>query len=190
VIHCQGLEGIEKYAPSTEKTSDYREEIIMKKGIMKAVTLAAAGMAGAAAGAIVTGKKFNHRVDEATRLSEKHFGIMLVLDHWIAVKQDGKNLAKFFEKNGYKKIAIYGMSYVGERLVNELKGSDIQVAYGIDKNAANIYSEVEIKVLEDDLEPVDIIVVTAVSFFDEIESELVKKVSCPVISIEDVLYEI
>ena len=42
--------------------------------------------------------------------------------------------------NVYKEIAIYGMSYLGERLADELAGSDITVKYAIDRNADNIYA--------------------------------------------------
>ena len=47
------------------------------------------------------------------------------------------------------------MSYAGETLLEELKGTDIQVAYGIDKNADSIYADVDVVSLEDTLEDVD-----------------------------------
>ena len=80
------------------------------------------------------------------------------------------------------------MSYLGERLLDELKDTGIVVRYGIDKNAQNIYADVEIKSLDDELPEVDAIVVTAVYFFDEIEEELSKRVEYPIISLEDVVY--
>ena len=43
---------------------------------------------------------------------------------------------------------------------------------------------------EEKLEKVDAIIVTAVSFFDQIEEELSEKISCPIISLEDILYEV
>ena len=43
---------------------------------------------------------------------------------------------------------------------------------------------------DDDLPEVDLIVVTPVHYFDEIEEMLADKVDCPVISIEDVVYEV
>ena len=44
--------------------------------------------------------------------------------------------------------------------------------------------------MDDNLEDVDAIVVTAITFFDEIEEQLQSKVSCPIISLEDILYEV
>ena len=66
----------------------------------------------------------------------------------------------------------------------------IQVQYGIDKNADNIYMDVNIVTMEDELKPVDAIVVTPIFFFDDIEEELSQKIDCPIISLEDVLYEV
>ena len=43
---------------------------------------------------------------------------------------------------------------------------------------------------DDELEPVDVIVVTAIYYFDEIEDMLSEKVDYPVISLEDILYEV
>ena len=123
-------------------------------------------------------------------MSEKHLALFLMMNQWVAVKQEGKNLADYFEEQGYKSIAIYGMSYAGERLLEELKGSDIRVKYGIDKNAGNIFLDVNMVTMEDELKPVDAIVVTPIFFFDDIEEELSQKIDCPIISLEDVLYEV
>lgn len=112
------------------------------------------------------------------------------MNQWVQVKQEGKNLASYFETNSYKKIAIYGMSYAGETLLNELKGAIVQVAYGIDNNTEAIYSGIDILSMEDTLPSVDAVVVTAITYFDEIAEKLQEKMDCPVISLEDILYEV
>ena len=123
----------------------------MKKGTIGTALVMATGLVGA----VAAGKGLSRRAEEEHQLAEKHLRIMVALDQWVAVKQEGKNLATYFEKKGY-----------------------------------NIYSEIQVKSLEDDLDEVDVIVVTAISFFDEIEFELEKRVDCPIVSIEDALYEI
>lgn len=158
----------------------------MKKGI---VSLLSIGV-GAAIGATTVGKKAGNEKAKIQKMSDKHLDLFLLMNQWVRVKQEGKKLATYFEANGYKKIAVYGMSYVGETLLNELKGSSIEVAYGIDKNADGIYSEIDIVSVDDDLESVDAVVVTAITFFDEIEKMLSAKVNCPIISLEDVIYEV
>lgn len=82
------------------------------------------------------------------------------------------------------------MSNVGVTLFDELKDTGIIVAYGIDKNADSLCADIDIVSIEEDLDKVDVIVVTAITFYDEIEKKLSKKVNCPIISLEDILYEV
>lgn len=161
-------------------------EIFMKKGVVSVLSM----LTGAIAGAGAVGKMTGEKLSRAKSMSDKHLALFLMMNQWVKVKQEGKNLVSYFEKNGYKKIAIYGMSYAGETLLDELKGSDVQVAYGIDKNADGIYADVETVSMEDPLEEVDAIVVTAITFFDDIKEKLSEKISCPIISLEDILYEV
>ena len=74
--------------------------------------------------------------------------------------------------------------------MEELRDTGIEVVYGIDKKAGSIYSEVNIVTMDDILEDVDAIVVTAITFYDEIEEKLSDKMDCPIISLEDILYEV
>ena len=158
----------------------------MKKGIISVLSM----LGGAAAGASVVGKKLNSRIADRQELADKHLALFLMMNQWVKIKQEGKNPSSYFEQNGYKEIAIYGMSYAGETLAEELKNSSITVKYGIDKNAAKIFADFDVVAPEEDFDAVDAIVVTPVTFFDEIEAKLSEKTDCPVISLEDILYEI
>lgn len=145
---------------------------------------------GAAVGAGTVKKMERDKLTHACALSDKHLELFKMMAQWVQVKQEGKNLASYFETHGYKNIAIYGMSFAGKTLLSELEDSGIAVAYGIDKNASSIYADIEILSMSDELEKVDAIVVTPITFFDEIEEMLSAKTDCPVISLEDVLYEV
>lgn len=158
----------------------------MKKGMISAVSM----LVGAAAGAGVIGKVEGDRLSKTQSMSDKHFALFLMMNQWVKVKQKGKNLSDYFERNGYKRIAVYGMSYAGETLVDELKESKTEVVYGIDQNAHSLYADIDIVSAEDALEDVDAVIVTAITFFDEIEKNLSQKLDCPIISLDDVLYEI
>ena len=46
--------------------------------------------------------------------------------------------------------------------------------------------DVEVVTLDDDLKEVDAVVVTAITFFEEIAEKLEKKLECPIISLEDI----
>lgn len=145
-------------------------------------------------GAIIVGKVVvKPTFEEIRRLREesaKHLDLYLLMNDWVHIKQNRKSLSSYFEKNGYKKIAIYGMNYVGETLVKELQGTNIEIAVGIDKNANSMTSSIKLVTIENFEDIVDAVIVTPIVFFDSIADSLEKKIDCPVVSIEDVVYEV
>ena len=120
--------------------------------------------------------------------SDKHFALFMLMNQWLKVKQAGVSLEDYFVEKGYKSIAVYGMSYVGERLIAELKNSSVKIAYGIDKKEKGSMAGIEIINNFDRLPEVDAVVVTSVFYMNEIEEDLSRKVSCPVLSLEEILY--
>ncbi|MBD5489856.1 MAG: hypothetical protein HDR13_13880 [Lachnospiraceae bacterium] len=156
----------------------------------KVALLLLSTLGGAAVAAVAVKKVIGDAAEVQHNMSEKHLALFLMMNQWVKVKQEGKHLADYLEQKGYKSIAIYGMSYAGERLLEELKGSNIEVRYGIDRNAETIYSDIDLVTNEDRLEPVDAIIITSIFFFDEIEKQLSEKVDYPIISLEDILYEV
>ncbi len=162
----------------------------MKKGAGSVVSTLVGMAAGAVAGGVATGSASSKKIKQLVDGHAKVHELYMAFDQWLRIRQEGKTLVGFFERNNYKTVAIYGMKELGERLYDELQGSDITVKYIIDKNADTIYADVDVVTPDDELEPVDVIVVTAIYYFDEIEEMLGGKVDYPVISLEDVLYEV
>ncbi len=160
----------------------------MKKGSI--ISVMTSGAIGAAAGSVAIGTKLKKELQTTKDKASKMSSYYHMFNKWLMVRQEGKSLADFFEENQYKTIAIYGMKEFGERLLDELKDSGITVKYIIDKNADGIYADIDVVTPDEELESVDAIVVTATFYFDEIEEMLYQKVDCPVISLEDVLYEL
>lgn len=158
----------------------------MKKGILTVLTGIAGGVLGAST-VSYTSKKTTGRIEEK-RLKMTEF--YHVLERWLFLRQEGRSLVEYFDRYAYKTVAIYGMKELGERLYDELKGTDIEVKYAIDKNANQMVSDISIVTLQDSLEQVDVIVVTAIHYFNDIERELSEIVDCPIVSIEDVVYEL
>ena len=158
----------------------------MKKMILSSLSI----LGGAAAAAVAVRQVMKKEVEAQWRISEKHLALYRMMDQWVAIKQQGKNLADYFEKMQYKVIAVYGMSYARLRLAEELENSNIEIKYGIDKNAEAICSDIDVVTMQDQLTEVDAVVVTPIVFFNEIEKELSEKLDCPIISLEDILYEI
>lgn len=161
----------------------------MKKGMISVLS----AIVGAGSAAVGVSMYEKHKLEEREKwkqLADKHLALMQLFNQWMITKQEGKSIVDYFHKESIKSIAIYGMSYVGERLYDELKDSDIEVKYAIDKNADGIYSELEIVTPQEELEEVDAIVVTPIFYFDEIEGMLSAKTEATILSLEDILYEI
>lgn len=158
----------------------------MKKGMVGVAMV----LAGVGLGAVAAGKAMEKKLNKWQQMSNKHLALFTMMNQWVRVKQKGKNLSEYLERNNYKNIAIYGMSYAGETLMEELKDSGICIKYGIDKKADRISEEIDMVTMEDDLQEVDAVVVTAITFFDEIAKGLGNKLNCPILSLEDILYEV
>lgn len=156
----------------------------MKKGSIGVISL----LAGAVSGGLGVRHMEKKKLTRAKGYADKHLALYKMMIQWVKVKQQGKSLVSYFEENDFKRIAIYGMSFAGETLIEELKDSDIQIIYGIDKNASSIDMDMEVITMEDDFEEVDAVIVTAITFFDKIEEDLSMKINCPIISLEEVLY--
>lgn len=138
----------------------------------------------------LTSRKNKKDLLKAQETANKYKELMHILDKWLLKKQKGKKLIQFFAVKGIKSIAIYGMSYVGERLYDELKNSDIEIKYAIDQSANGIYVDLNVLSLKDDLPEVDAIIVTPTFYYDEISKNLMKKVNSKVISLDTVLNSI
>lgn len=119
------------------------------------------------------------------RESEKNHKLYLLASEWIKKRQMKKGAAEFFRNHGFHSAAIYGMGILGERLAEELKEENIDICYGIDRR--DIPAEFPIYKIDDDLPEADVIIVTAVYEFEEIEEILKKKTDCPIYSLEDII---
>ena len=145
-------------------------------------------LVGAVVGVTLGGNMANKKLVEKETKIDKFKQYYNMLNEWLRIKQEGKNLVKYFEENNYKEIAIYGMGEMGNRLLDDLKDSSVVVKYAIDKNAESTYAEIDVKKIDDELEKVDAIVVTAVFAYDDIVEDIQDKFLCPIVSLEDVVY--
>lgn len=112
-----------------------------------------------------------------------------ILDRWLQIKNKGGSLAVFFLDNQIDSVAIYGMGEIGKRLYEELKGSKVKVAYGIDKNAKNIFIEdFVVYRLDETLPKVNAVIVTPMYFY-EIKENIYRKMGdeVDVVFIEDII---
>lgn len=109
---------------------------------------------------------------------------------WIALKEANKRLSEYFVENEIKTIAVYGLGDVGLNLCEEIMKDGIEVRYAFDGNLIRYDSEIPIRKLGDELEEVDVVVVTIPDEFEVIRNSLSSKFSCPIISVDDVIYSL
>lgn len=156
-----------------------------KTGYVAVIGAICAGIAGI----VLAVRMKNEEIQKKQKSRDKFKGYYNLLNQWLRLRQENKSLEAFFAENQYKTVAIYGMGELGNRLYDELKNSSVQVKYAIDENTAGVYSEIDVIGPEDDFPEVDVIVVTAVFAYSEIEGKLSGRTDIPVVSLEDVVYE-
>ncbi|WP_029322810.1 hypothetical protein [Butyrivibrio sp. AE3004] len=110
---------------------------------------------------------------------------------WLHIKAIGGNLSHYFEDNLLTNIAIYGAGALGRSLMEELSGSDTNVVYMIDRNAAevsNTFPGITCLSFDADWPMVDAIVVTPIYFY-EIRDAIREKIGCntSVLAIDDII---
>jgi len=114
-----------------------------------------------------------------------------LLNHWLEIKNEGKSVASYFEDMDCHHIAIYGMAELGNRLMEDLQGSSIQIDYGIDKDISCSIARIdEVYYPDDELPETEAIVVTPYPVFEDIKNMLEKKVKCPLISLEEIVWSV
>ena len=120
------------------------------------------------------------------QLADKHLEIMDIFKLWLMMLENGRGIEAYFIENSYKTIAIYGMGYLGERLLKGLSGTGIEVKYVIDQQYHSVDGEISVVSMNDTLESVDVIIVTPVYYFYSIKKQLKERTTNEIISIEDI----
>lgn len=97
---------------------------------------------------------------------------------------------EYARKKGYNTIAVYGYGVFGKKFIDFMQNTKIEIAYTIDENAkAFTESNMDLFSMEDELEAVDVVIVSAVFAFDEIKKKLLKKINCEIIALDSFLGE-
>ena len=119
--------------------------------------------------------------------SDKYLNQLKLSVKWI---KDYSKVTDYVIKHKYKKVCIYGMSYMGDCLAELLNQNGVNVVCGIDRNAEHKYSPfMPIYNLSDNIPEADVIIVTVVGAYFEIKKELSEKTKIDIVSLENILYE-
>lgn len=159
---------------------------------MRKATLMAAisgTLVGTAVSSTLICKRYKEKIEQINTQNRKWAEFYDLLLLWLELRQKGKSLQEYFSRKPYKTVAVYGMKELGERLCDELDSLGIEITYLIDRNAEIIYTDKVVYKPDDELPEVDIIIVTAIHYYGEIEEQLSTKVSCPIVNLTDIIYE-
>ena len=107
--------------------------------------------------------------------------------HWLKAAKKGMTCSEYFVRNSYRTVAIYGMFDLGQMLFDELRESKIEVAYGVDRSKRSL--PISVYSPDDNLPEADVLVVTAISDYNEIYEALKEKFKGDIVSLEDVIYD-
>lgn len=111
-----------------------------------------------------------------------------MLNQWLILKQEGKSIAEYIRKQGWKMVAVYGMGIYGRHIIRELSDTECTVAYGIDQKADGEYKGVKILRPTVRLPEVDVVINSVIYDQNDIEENLRNVISCPLVRLEDIIY--
>lgn len=120
--------------------------------------------------------------------------LMLIYDQWMFLEIRQQSLADYFESKGIKKVAVYGMNYIGNRLYDLLSKEDIKVCFGIDQRAETLFYDIPVYRLEDikleeKLTNVDAVVITTIFSAEQIKAQIRKKYAGSILLFREILTE-
>jgi len=107
-----------------------------------------------------------------------------LLIEWVNSYQNKQYLVDYLKSNNIKTVSVYGYAELGKLVINELKGSSIEIIEILDKRelqSVTVNPSYGQRV-------VDAVIVTAVFYFDDIKEELVKLGYKNVLSLQEIIY--
>lgn len=111
----------------------------------------------------------------------------LLMNKWLKIKNENHSLVEFFINNNVRKIAIYGYSEFAKRLYEELKNSEVEIAYFIDRDIRiTEQGEFIAKSIQKE-KSIDMLVITAIFNFEEIVKTIGDNNKFKIVSFDKVL---
>lgn len=110
-----------------------------------------------------------------------------MLNLWLTLRERGVSVDKFLKSKGIFNVVIYGYGMFGKHLYHELRESDINVKYIMDKSDDIFLNDVKKVTMGDDIENVDAIIVTPFMEMEQIKKDLQRYYQCKIVSIRTIL---
>lgn len=129
----------------------------------------------------------NQVIERLLETIKKNNKIVDVYERWMRLETRSGGVYQFILDNGFRKVAIYGMGNLGRSLCDELSHNQVEVVYVIDKNKSINCSGYQCYTMQDELPEADVVIITPITYFEEISKELSKKLTCPLLSLDDII---
>ncbi|MCI9488660.1 MAG: glycosyltransferase family 2 protein [Dorea sp.] len=110
-----------------------------------------------------------------------------IYDRWLSLKNKGICIAGCLRKKGYRTIAVYGVTSLGERLCQELETDKMGVSYFIDRNALFFDNGIKVCSPEEELCQVDVVIISLVQDEQQISDLLKTKLPADIWTIAELL---
>lgn len=130
-------------------------------------------------------EKSTQQIQLAKSQAERKNDFYLFMRDWVELHQTGMSIANHLLQKDVLTVAIYGAGKHGKMLYNELKSTEVKVAYWIDKNCKGETIEgCPVMGLDSELPQVDAVIVTPYREFQFIESLLKEKTNAQMIPLD------
>lgn len=137
-------------------------------------------------------KKHKRKIEEKDAITKKDNLIKESLTQWVRIEHERKSISALLNQMGYKKVAIYGYGFLGKALERVLQGdNNVVLSCVIDKNAH--FTEHGNRILQpkDGLPELDVIIVTSLFYYEEINEELKSfGIQADIISLDALLFQL
>lgn len=127
------------------------------------------------------------KAKKRSEISEKHLALFKLTSKWLKLSSKNKTIASYLLERKYNRIVVYGASYLGECLITELQNSKIEIAYVLDRKIKGVVCGKQVYTPDCELQNADAIIVTPVTFFEEIYQDLSTRTSMPIISLQTII---
>lgn len=112
------------------------------------------------------------------------------LTYLCLIRDDAERIEKYLVNQHISVVGIYGMGKVGIVLENYLEKTNIKICYGIDQNRNLKNDNIEIRTIDEISNDMDMIIVTAEYYYQDIQKNLCTLGNVPVVKLSNLLEEI
>lgn len=101
----------------------------------------------------------------------------------------GKNLTRYFHRNDYRNIAVYGVGKLGKLILRNIDVTQLESICTVDENKESRFENIETVTIKELVarEKLDLVLVTPLLDYPQIEAQICSMREIPVISAKELM---